>query len=436
MKPPLSSSPCSASASASTTLFRKGRLSPYLFTLLAFILFITILQSEDFTSYIFHAEFTTDRSFHRDQTISSSTSKFKVEEKLAFAIGESENNCDIFHGLWVQDESWPIYEEWECPYIQPQLACQAYGRPDKGYQQWRWQPYGCSLPRFNATLFMESLRGKRMMFVGDSLNRGQYISMVCLLHRAVAENAKSLKNSGPNMVFTAKDYNATVEFYWAPLLLESNADHPKKKITDRIIRKGSIDVHGKHWKGVDILVFGCYVWWARGVEYINILRGTFEDEVKDVVKVRTEEAYGLAIEGMMEWCEKNMDPKKTRVFFTSMSPFHQKSSEWGGLPDGNCYNETTLIDDPTYWGYECSKPIMRVISEVFSRSQFPIIFLNVTQLSGYRKDAHSSVYKKQWVPLTPEKIANPMSYADCVHWCLPGVPDTWNEFLFSKLFYP
>ncbi|KZV25987.1 protein trichome birefringence-like 33 [Dorcoceras hygrometricum] len=275
------------------------------------------------------------------------------------------------------------------------------------------------------------------MFVGDSLNRGQYISMVCLLHRAVAENAKSFTTFGPNMVFTAKDYNATVEFYWAPLLLESNADHPTtEKISDRIIRNGSIDVHGNNWKGVDIIVFACYVWWAKGVEYIKILRGSFEDEVKDIVKVRTEEAYGLAMEGMLEWCERNMDPKKTRVFFTSMSPFHQKSSEWGGLPDGNCYNETGLIDDPTYWGYECSKPIMRVISQVFSRSKFPIIFLNVTQLSGYRKDAHSSIYKKQWVPLTPQQIADPKSYADCVHWCLPGVPDTWNEFLFSKLFYP
>jgi hypothetical protein len=23
---------------------------------------------------------------------------------------------------------------------------------------------------------------------------------------------------------------------------------------------------------------------------------------------------------------------------------------------------------------------------------------------------------------------------DCVHWCLPGVPDTWNELLYALLF--
>ncbi|KZV32327.1 protein trichome birefringence-like 33 [Dorcoceras hygrometricum] len=95
-----------------------------------------------------------------------------------------------------------------------------------------------------------------------------------------------------------------------------------------------------------------------------------------------------------------------------------------------------MIDDPTYWGSDCRKSIMNVISQVFSRSKVPITFLNITQLSSYRKDAHTSIYKKQWSPLTPQQIANPASYADCVHWCLPGIQDTRNELLFSKIFYP
>lgn len=73
----------------------------------------------------------------------------KKSEKLPFAIGETERGCDIFNGRWVWDkESRPLYEEDECPYIQPQLTCQEHGRPDKDYQHWRWQPNGCSLPRF------------------------------------------------------------------------------------------------------------------------------------------------------------------------------------------------------------------------------------------------------------------------------------------------
>lgn len=51
---------------------------------------------------------------------------------------------------------------------------------------------------------LETLRGKRMLYVGDSLNRGQYVSMVCLLHRLIPENAKSMETFGSLTVFTAK----------------------------------------------------------------------------------------------------------------------------------------------------------------------------------------------------------------------------------------
>lgn len=57
---------------------------------------------------------------------------------------------------------------------------------------------------FNATLMLETLRGKRMMFVGDSLNRGQYVSFVCLLHSIIPEDAKSMETFDSLTVFTAK----------------------------------------------------------------------------------------------------------------------------------------------------------------------------------------------------------------------------------------
>jgi len=58
--------------------------------------------------------------------------------------------------------------------------------------------------RFNASLMLETLRGKRMMYVGDSLNRGMFVSMICLLHRLIPEDQKSIKTNGSLTVFTAK----------------------------------------------------------------------------------------------------------------------------------------------------------------------------------------------------------------------------------------
>ncbi|TYH32822.1 hypothetical protein ES332_D13G016700v1 [Gossypium tomentosum] len=334
MKSPLSSS----SSSSSMGVLRKPRLSPYLFTLLTFVVFITILYGEDFICI----------------------------------FGQLE----------------PI-------------PGRAISRP-------------------------------------DSLNRGQYVSMICLLHTLIPEHAKSMKSYDNDAltVFRAKDYNASIEFYWAPFLLESNSDNAVvHRVPDRIVRRGSINKHGKHWKGVDILVFNTYLWWMTGLD-IKILKGSFEDEEKEIIEVSAEDAYRMAMRSMLRWVRKNMDRKKTRVFFTSMSPTHGKGIEWGGEPGKNCYNQTTIIEDSNYWDSNSRKTIMNVIAEEFSKSKFPITFLNITQLSSYRKDAHTSIYKKQWSPLTAEQLANPVSYADCVHWCLPGLQDTWNELLFSKLFYP
>ncbi|PKI38797.1 hypothetical protein CRG98_040810 [Punica granatum] len=156
-----------------------------------------------------------------------------------------------------------------------------------------------------------------MMYVGDSLNRGQYVSMVCLLHSLIPEGSKSMETFDSLTVFTAK-------FYWAPFLLESNSDNAViHRVSDRLIRKGSINKHGRHWKGVDILVFNTYLWWVSG-DSNKILKGSFEDKEKDIVELPTDAAYRMAMKSLVRWVEKNMDPKKTRVFFTSMSPTHGK----------------------------------------------------------------------------------------------------------------
>lgn len=52
--------------------------------------------------------------------------------------------------------------------------------------------------------------------------------------------------------------------------------------------------------------------------------------------------------------------------------------------------------------------------------------LNVTQMTAQRKDGHSSIYY-----LGPDAGTAALHRQDCSHWCLPGVPDTWNELLYA-----
>jgi len=74
------------------------------------------------------------------------------------------------------------------------------------------------------------------------------------------------------------------------------------------------------------------------------------------------------------------------------------------------------------------RTVVDVLSERKNRSEFlNLDLLNVTQMSIRRRDGHASIYY-----LGPDGTA-PMQRQDCSHWCLPGVPDSWNELLYALL---
>ncbi|XXG39666.1 hypothetical protein AAC387_Pa01g0567 [Persea americana] len=343
--------------------------------------------------------------------------------------------CNVMKGTWVYNASIkPTYTDETCPYVDLQVSCGKNGRPDSDYLNWEWQPDECDLPRFDPEAALEKLRGKRLMFVGDSLQRGQWQSFVCLVESYIPAEQKSMRRGRALSVFKAKEYNASIEFYWAPFLVESNSDlriigDPNK----RILRVDSILKHAKNWKGVDILVFNTYVWWMSGLR-IKSLWGSFTNGEEGFEELDAPIAYRIGLKTWANWVDSTIDSNKTRVFFTTMSPTHMRSSDWHNRKGIRCYNETTPVLEKEYWGSGSDLRIMKVVSSIVDRMKVPVTFINITQISEHRKDAHTSVYTEiQGKVLDDEQKLNPKKYADCIHWCLPGVPDTWNQLFYAYL---
>lgn len=110
-----------------------------------------------------------------------------------------------------------------------------------------------------------------------------------------------------------------------------------------------------------------------------------------------------------------------------------RSWEWKPGTDDNCFNERHPIEGP-YWGTGSNLDIMRIVQDVLKRMKVNVTVFNITQSSEYRKDGYASIFgERKGKLLTKEQRSDPKNYADCIHWCLPGVPDTWNEILYALL---
>ncbi|CAA7046177.1 unnamed protein product [Microthlaspi erraticum] len=323
-----------------------------------------------------------------------------------------QERCDYSVGKWSYDETYPLYDS-DCPYLSPALSCQGNGRPDSYYQKWRWLPKSCSLPRFNALKFLGKMRKKRIMLVGDSIMRNQWESLVCLVQSVIPTHRKKLTYNGPTMSFHSLDYETLIEFCWAPLLVElkKRGDHK------RVLHLDSIEDNARYWRGVDVLVFDSAHWWTHSQKWSSwdyYMEGEKLFKAMDPMV-----AYERGLTTWAKWVEINLDPSKTKVIFRTISP--RESGE-------KCYNQRHPL--PSSLNRSHVTEHSRVLKKVLMSMKYRVYLHDITTMSAYRRDGHPSVFKRAMREEEKHhRVAGHSS--DCSHWCLPGVPDIWNEMLSS-----
>ncbi|KAI3831404.1 hypothetical protein MKW92_034461 [Papaver armeniacum] len=191
---------------------------------------------------------------------------------------------------------------------------------------------------------------------------------------------KKLVLSGDSLnrnMYESLDYNCTVAYVWSVFLVnETNSKTPSV------------------YQDADIVVFDSYHWWVEG----KLIMGKEGDYLYP--KLEINKAF------------KNIDSAKTQVVFRGFSLSHYRR-KWN--TGGKCNLETEPITSKEKY-INPDQSQLTILEDTLRKMKTPVIYMNVSKLTYYRSDGH------------PSLIA---AIQDCSHWCLPGVPDTWNELYIS-----
>ncbi|KAL9456576.1 hypothetical protein AB3S75_005744 [Citrus x aurantiifolia] len=117
------------------------------------------------------------------------------------------------------------------------------------------------------------------------------------------------------------------------------------------------------------------------------------------------------------------------TFLRTFSPSHFENGDWD--KGGNCgrtrpfTSQEVELDGYTMEFYLTQVEELRAAENQGMDMGLKFSLLDSTEIMLLRPDGHPNQYRHS---MHKNKTVN-----DCVHWCLPGPIDTWNEFLFYML---
>ncbi|KAI3724782.1 hypothetical protein L1987_64547 [Smallanthus sonchifolius] len=367
------------------------------------------------------------------QQLTEPTTPKKQDSDVGVGVSMSnveKQACNFGKGKWVKDDTRPLYSGFGCKqWLSGMWACHLTQRTDFAYEKLRWQPRDCQMDNFSGPNFLKRMQDKTLAFIGDSLGRQQFQSLMCMItggeERDDVEDVgkvyglvKARGSVRPDgWAYRFPVTNTTILYYWSASLCNLEPIDPTNKTTEfamhldrppaflqRFISRFSVVVlnTGHHWNRGKLNA-------NRWVMYVDGKRNT-DRKIADIAS-----AKNLTIHSIVKWMNGELlKYPGLKAFYRSISPRHFFNGDWNS--GGTC-------DSTTPGALEVSQNESSDSVASGAVKGTDVKLLDITALSEVREEGHISRYSIRATP----------GMQDCLHWCLPGIPDTWNELLFAQI---
>lgn len=275
------------------------------------------------------------------------------------------------------------------------------------------------------------MRNKTLAFVGDSLGRQQFQSLMCMITGGedrpdvldVGKEYGLVKARGATRpdgwAYRFPTTNTTVLYYWSASLCDLepiDPSNPAAEIAMHLDRPPAFLQRFLH--RFDVLVLNTGHHWNRGKLNANrwiMYAGGVPNTNRKIADIGG--AKNFTVYSTVSWVNSQL-PRYPglKAFYRSISPRHFFNGDWN--TGGTCDNTTPLAGGKEVVSEESIDPLAAGAVKGTG-----VKLLDITALSQLRDEGHISRYS---IKATP-------GVQDCLHWCLPGVPDTWNEILFAQI---
>ncbi|XVF53037.1 hypothetical protein PTKIN_Ptkin05aG0067100 [Pterospermum kingtungense] len=345
--------------------------------------------------------------------------------------------CDLFTGDWVPNPSGPTYTNESCPFIEGHQNCIRNGRPDPGYLYWKWNPCDCQLPRFNADRFLELMRNKAWALIGDSISRNHVQSLLCMLSRVERPVEVYHDEEYKTKRWHFPSYNFTISNIWSPFLVKAAIFEDNDGVSTAEVQL-HLDKLDKTWtdayQNLDYMIISTGKWFLKAAIYHenDTIVGCHICPGKNLTELGFVYAYNKTLHHVMNFVATSKH--KGLIFFRTSTPDHFENGEWH---NGGTCPKTTPAKEGEIEIKDLNKILRTVELEEFEKAaakaadnEVNLKLLDFTNLLLSRPDGHPGPYR-QFQPFAENKTA--VVQNDCLHWCLPGPIDFWNDVIMEMV---